>query len=65
VRLCEPLVPSLPLHAPLAAHDVAPVEDQVRVELEPSVTLVGSTEMVTEGNAFVVDGAEPGPPQAV
>jgi hypothetical protein len=30
---CDPLVASLPLHAPLAVQDVALVEDQLRVVL--------------------------------
>ena len=50
----------MPLHAPLAVHDVALVDDQVRVALEPSVMLDGTTEIVTVGAAgvFTVSVAE-------
>lgn len=46
-----PLVDSGPDQLPLAVHDVAFVEDHVSVELDPSVTDVGSTEMLTVGAA--------------
>lgn len=42
-----PLVVSVPVQSPLAVHEVALVEDQVRVALEPRIRLVGETEIVT------------------
>jgi hypothetical protein len=41
----------LPLHAPLAAQTVAPVEDQVRVAGLPLATLVGLALIETVGTA--------------
>jgi hypothetical protein len=38
---CEPLVACAPDHAPDAVHEVALLEDQVRVELEPLATVLG------------------------
>ena len=40
---------SVPLHAPLAVHDVALVDDQVTVALWPTVIEVGDTAIVTVG----------------
>jgi hypothetical protein len=59
-----PLVASLPLQAPLAVHEVALVDDQVRLALEPTVIDVGDTAIVTVGAGFVtvsvaVASAEP------
>jgi hypothetical protein len=48
-----PLVPLVPVQAPLAVHDVAFVEDQVRVDDPPEVTDVGDAEIVTVGAGFV------------
>jgi hypothetical protein len=44
-----PLVDSEPDQLPLPVHDVALVEDQVSVELAPSVIEVGLNEMLTVG----------------
>lgn len=44
-----PLVASVPVHPPLAVHDVAFVLDQVRVELPPGVIVVGLAVRVTVG----------------
>lgn len=59
----------MPLHAPLAVHEVALVDDQVSIALEPSVMLDGATEIVTVGaeGAFTVSMAEalPLPPLPV
>ena len=64
-----PLVDSAPDQLPLAVHDVALVDDQVSVELAPSVIDVGSKEMLTVGaaGAFTVRVAEllPVPPAPV
>jgi hypothetical protein len=49
VSLIEPDTDSLPLHAPLAVHAVALVDDQVSVAEAPTVTDVGLTAMVTVG----------------
>ena len=38
---CEPLVGLPPDHAPLAVHDVALADDQVKVELPPLFTVFG------------------------
>ena len=46
---CVPLVFSVPLHAPLAVHDVALVDDQVNVALEPRVMEVELKDKVTVG----------------
>jgi hypothetical protein len=45
---CEPEVALLPLHPPLAVHDVAPDEDHVSVEDWPAFMLVGEAENVVE-----------------
>jgi hypothetical protein len=39
---CEPLIPLLPAQAPEAIHDVAWVDDQVKVELAPLLTVLES-----------------------
>ena len=62
VSVAVPLVASVPLHAPLAVHDVALVEDQVTVAVCPTVILVGETLIVTvgaTGAAFTVSVAVP------
>ncbi len=46
---CEPLVPKVPLQAPVAVQEVALVDDQVSVELEPLAMLVGLAARVTVG----------------
>jgi hypothetical protein len=51
VILKVPLVASLPLHAPLAVHDVAFVEDQFKVALPPEAMLDGFAESLTVGAA--------------
>jgi hypothetical protein len=64
-----PLVDSEPDQLPLAVQDVVLVEDQVSVELAPSVIDVGLKEMLTVGAAgvFTVRLAEllPVPPAPV
>ena len=50
VTLCVQPVLSLPLHAPLAAHDVVLVVDQVSVLLLPNVMAVGFAPIVTDGS---------------
>ncbi len=45
----EPLVASLPDHAPEAVHEVALVADQLRVELPPLTTVLGLAVTVTVG----------------
>jgi hypothetical protein len=47
----EPFSGSLPLQPPEAVQEVAFVEDQVRVELLPLVTVLGLAPMVTTGAA--------------
>jgi hypothetical protein len=47
--LADPAVARLPDQAPEAVHDVALVDDQVRVELAPLVTLIGLADKVTVG----------------
>jgi hypothetical protein len=54
-----PLVDWLPLQEPLAVQEVALVEDQVRVELLPTVMLAWLAEIATVGFGW------PLPPQAV
>ena len=44
VRITVPVVGWVPLHAPLAVHDVAFVEDHVSVDDPPDVTEVGEAE---------------------
>jgi hypothetical protein len=51
VSVAVPLVDCAPLHAPLAVHAAAFVDDQVRVALAPSVIVAGFTEIVTVGAA--------------
>lgn len=46
---CEPLTGSGPVHAPEAAHDVAPIEDQVSVELAPVLSELGAALMLMVG----------------
>ena len=48
-----PLVAFVPLHPPVAVHEVALVEDQVTVEILPDVMLVGLAEIVTVGSPGV------------
>jgi uncharacterized protein (UPF0212 family) len=50
----------VPLHAPLAVHDVALVDDHVSVALDPTMIGLGETEIVTVGaaGAFTVSVAE-------
>jgi hypothetical protein len=50
---CEPLVAMLPLQPPDAAQEVALVEDQVRVEALPLLTVVGLALRVTDGAGVV------------
>lgn len=57
VRL--PLVASDPLQPPDAEHEVALVEDQVRVEAAPLATVVGLADRVTVGaGVFTVTVAD-------
>ena len=62
VTFKAPLVFWVPLQAPLAAQEVAFVEDQVSVALWPSAIEAGSTERVTVGagggEAFTVSCAD-------
>jgi hypothetical protein len=44
---CEPVTGLLPDHAPEAVHEVAFVDDQVKVELSPLATVLGLAAMVT------------------
>jgi hypothetical protein len=44
---CEPLTALVPDQAPEAVHEVALVEDQVKVELLPLVTVLGLALMLT------------------
>lgn len=53
VVLVEPLVASLPLQPPDAVHEVAFVEDQVKVEVAPLLTVLGLAVRVTVGAGFV------------
>ena len=50
---CEPLVASLPDQAPEATHEVALVDDQVRFEALPLVTVLGLALRLTVGAAVV------------
>jgi hypothetical protein len=52
VSAAVPLVGSAPLHAPLAVHEVAFVDDHVSVVLPPSVMLVGLAVIVTAGELW-------------
>jgi hypothetical protein len=49
---CEPLIALVPDQAPEAAHEVALVEDQVKVELPPLVTVLGLAPMLTVAVSF-------------
>jgi hypothetical protein len=49
---CEPLIALVPDQAPEAAHEVALVEDQVKVELLPLVTVLGLAPMLTVAVSF-------------
>ena len=49
VSVCEPDVAFVPVQPPEAVQEVALVEDHVRVELPPLLTLVGLAEIVTVG----------------
>jgi hypothetical protein len=46
-----PLVALAPDHPPEAVHEVAPVEDQVSIEVEPLATLAGLARRETLGAA--------------
>lgn len=46
---CKPLVATLPDQLPDAAHEVALVEDQLKVELAPLATVLGLADRVTVG----------------
>jgi hypothetical protein len=65
----EPLIALVPLHPPLAVHEVALVEDHVSVALLPEVTVLGLPPKVTVGEAAVTvtvvdcDAAPPEPEQ--
>jgi hypothetical protein len=54
VTLKVPLAASLPLHAPLAVHDVVLADDQFKVALLPEATLDGLAERLTVGAAVSV-----------
>ena len=51
--LCVPLVASLPLQPPEAAQEVAFVDDHVRVDAAPLLTVVGFPVSVTVGTGVV------------
>jgi hypothetical protein len=59
--LCVPLVATGPLHEPVALHDVALVEVQVRVAELPATRVVGEAFNDTTGARI---GLEPPPPHA-
>lgn len=62
--LWVPLVASVPLHAPEAAHDVALLEDQVRSLDAPGLTVVGEALMDAVGTgAGELELLPPPPPQ--
>ena len=50
--LYVPLTASVPLHAPEAVHEVALVEDQLKVEPLPLATLVGLALIETLGGGL-------------
>lgn len=52
---CEPLTASLPDQAPEAVHEVALVDDQVRVELAPLAIVLGLALRLTVGAGGVTD----------
>ena len=56
--LCEPLEATAPDHPPDAVHEVALVEDQVKVELPPVDTLAGFALKETVGAADTVTVAD-------
>jgi hypothetical protein len=67
VTVWLPLEPCVPVHAPLALHEVAFVDDHCRVAFAPATTDVGLTEIVTVGAGVGVGvgaGDEEPPPQA-
>jgi hypothetical protein len=47
VVVAEPEVFRSPVHAPLAAHESVPEDDQVRVDVPPGATVLGSAVNVT------------------
>lgn len=49
---CEPLTALVPDHAPEAVHEVALVEDHVRVELLPLAMVLGLAPKLTEAVSF-------------
>ncbi len=51
----DPVVGSVPFHAPLALQEVALVLDQVMTSGLPAATVTGFAEMVTVGAAVVVE----------
>ena len=53
MSVCEPEVALVPLHAPLAVHEVAFPLDQVSVDELPEVTEAGETERETVGAGVV------------
>ena len=55
--LCVPFTDSVPLQAPEAVHEVALVEDHVKVDPLPLATLVGLALIDTVGEAVVVGEA--------
>jgi len=68
--LAVPEVGCEPLHAPLAVHELASVEDQLRLELPPLGTLAGVAVTVSVGagdpeggGADVMADSPPPPPQ--
>ena len=51
----EPLVALAPLQPPVAAQEVALVDDHVSVEAAPLATVLGLADRVTAGAAWVTD----------
>lgn len=49
LTLIDPVMPCVPVHAPTALHEAAPVADQVIVALCPGATVPGFTERLTVG----------------
>jgi hypothetical protein len=49
----EPLAARVPLHPPEATQEVALLEDQVRIDVPPLLTVVGLALSVTEGAGVV------------
>jgi hypothetical protein len=64
--LSLPEIALLPLHPPEAVHDVALVDDQVKVLLDPLLTEVGAADKLTVGAAGggLPPEESPPPPQA-